>query len=113
MGIRGEPERTWLPAMNVRRYSRGSQLDRQGPVGYSEASQRVFAPHGPHLFVSRKFAAGGGLRGCDGRAFFRRAPQAMHHQLFRQAAEQRGRCRPEHPAEDYARLQLLGREVLS
>jgi hypothetical protein len=30
----------------------------------------VFAPHGPHLFVSRKFAAGGGaLRGCDGGAF--------------------------------------------
>jgi hypothetical protein len=33
----------------------------------------VFAPHGPHLFVSRKFATGGGgLRGCDGGAFFRR-----------------------------------------
>jgi hypothetical protein len=33
----------------------------------------VFAPHGAHLFVSGKFAAGGGgLRICNGRAFFRR-----------------------------------------
>jgi len=45
----------------------------KGRKGYSEASQPVFAPHGPHLFVSRKFAAGGGvLRGCDGGAFFGR-----------------------------------------
>jgi hypothetical protein len=33
----------------------------------------VFAPHGPHLFVSRKLAAGGGgLRSSDGGAFLGR-----------------------------------------
>ena len=32
----------------------------------------MFAPHGAHLFVSGKFAAfSGGLRGCNGGAFFR------------------------------------------
>ena len=33
----------------------------------------MFVPHGPYLFVSRKFATGGGgLRGRDSVAFFRR-----------------------------------------
>ena len=59
--------------MNVRRHSRGLRSDRQGPLAYSEASQPVFVPHGPHLFVSRKFATGGGgPRGCDSGAIFSR-----------------------------------------
>jgi len=35
----------------------------------------VFAPHGPHLFIGRKFATGGGsFRGRDGGALLRRKP---------------------------------------
>ena len=59
--------------MSVQRYSQGLRLDRQGRGAYSEPSQPVFVPHGPYLFVSRKFATGGGgLRGRDCGAFFRR-----------------------------------------
>jgi hypothetical protein len=37
----------------------------------------------------------------------------MFRRLFRQAAEQLGRCRPGRPEEDYARFQVLAQEVLS
>ena len=38
--------------------------------GCSGASQTVFGPRGPHLFVAGKFAArGGGFRGGDSGAF--------------------------------------------
>ncbi len=39
----------------------------------SEASQPVFAPHGPHLFIGRKFATGGrSFRGHYGSTLLRR-----------------------------------------